>query len=108
MSLAPVDTLRDHALAAEVKRHAAELGFDLVGIAPAGRSRYREYLRTWLDEGQAGSMHWLAGRFDERTDPAVYLPGAASVICVAINYHVELEPVSEAQRPYHGRVARYA
>src|SRR5688500_19922016 len=98
MSLAPVEMLRDHALAAEVKRRAAELGFDLVGIAAAGPSRYRNYLRSWLDAGQAGSMGWLAGRFDERTDPAKYLPGAASGICVAINYYVDLEPVPEDRR----------
>src|SRR5829696_1067664 len=104
----PVESLRDHALAAEVKRRARELGFDLVGVAPAGPSRYRDYLRSWLDAGSAGSMGWLAGRFNERTDLSVYLPGAASVICVAINYYVELEPVPEVQHPHHGRVARYA
>jgi epoxyqueuosine reductase len=103
-----VETLRDHALAAEVKRRATELGFDLVGIAEAGPSRYRDYLRSWLDAGQAGSMAWMAGRFDERTDPGVYLPGAQSVICVAINYFVEIEPVPSDQQPHHGRVARYA
>jgi epoxyqueuosine reductase len=53
-------------------------------------------------------MAWMAGRFDERTDPGVYVPGAQSVICVAINYYVELEPVPPNQRPHHGRVARYA
>ncbi len=97
-----------HQLAGDLKRRAMELGFDLVGIADAHPSRYRDYLRNWLDDGQAGTMQYLAGRFDERTDPSVYLPGAHSVICVAMNYHAPLEPVPEEQRPYHGRVARYA
>jgi epoxyqueuosine reductase len=94
-----------HQLAADVRRHARELGFDLVGIAPARPSAYREYLRQWLDTGQAGTMGWLHKRFDERTDPARYLPGARSVICVAMNYHVPLDaPAHESP----GRVSRYA
>jgi epoxyqueuosine reductase len=93
---------------AEVKQEARRLGFDLVGIAPAGRSRYADYLRRWLDDGQHGTMRWLANRFDERTDPAVYLPGARSVVCVAMNYHVPLAEVPEEDRPHHAKVARYA
>jgi epoxyqueuosine reductase len=95
-----------HSLAAAVKRRARELGFELVGIAPASPSRYREYLRRWLDEGQGGTMEYLGNRFEERTDPGTYLPGVASVICVAMNYHVRLEPPPEGG--VKGRVARYA
>jgi epoxyqueuosine reductase len=36
-------------------------------------------------------MEYLNRRFDERTNPAVYLPGARSVICVAMNYHAPLQ-----------------
>jgi epoxyqueuosine reductase len=98
----------DHALAGAIKQRARELGFDLVGIAAAEPSRYRDYLRQWLDDGQAGTMDYLTRRFEERTDPATYLPGALSVICVAVNYFVPLEDVPEADRPHHARVARYA
>jgi epoxyqueuosine reductase len=97
-----------HQLAGDVRRKAWGLGFDLVGVAGAEPSRYRDYLRRWLDDGQAGTMEYLARRFDERTDPATYLPGARSVICVALNYHVALEDVPEAERGHHARVARYA
>ena len=108
MSLTLAHNLPAHALAQQVKRRATELGFDLVGVAPAAPSRYRDYLRRWLDEGQAGTMRWMGGRFDERTDPATYLPGAASVVCVAMNYHVPLGPVPPEQQDRQGRVARYA
>ena len=108
MGLTSTPSLADRALAAGVKARARALGFDLVGIADAGPSRFRQYFRDWLDEGQAGGMRYLEGRFDERTDPATYLPGAQSVVCVAINYHVPLEEVPESQRPHHGRIARYA
>lgn len=53
-------------------------------------------------------MAWLANRFEERTDPSVYVPGARSVICVAMNYHVPLDEVPASQRASQGRVARYA
>jgi epoxyqueuosine reductase len=91
-----------------VKRRALDLGFDRVGVAPAGPSVYRDYFRRWLDDGRAGSMRYLHGRFDDRTDPSTYLPGARSVVCVAINYHVPLEPVPPDQARGRGRVARYA
>ena len=84
--------------AGEIKAKAKEIGFDLVGIAPAEPSKYRDYFRQWLDDGQAGSMQYLANRFEERTDPASYLPGAKSVICGAINYYTELAEPSEGGR----------
>ena len=96
------------ALAMGVKQRARELGFDLVGVASAQPSRWRDYLRQWLDGGQAGQMQYLSGRFEERTAPQTYLPGARSVICVAINYHVPLQELGTEQRGHHGRIARYA
>jgi epoxyqueuosine reductase len=93
-----------HNLAADIRQRARLIGFDLVGIAPATPSMYREYLRAWLDDGQAGSMAWLHSRFDERTDASTYFSGAKTVICVAMNYHVALDPLPDG----HGRIARYA
>jgi epoxyqueuosine reductase len=95
-------------IAGQIKRRARDLGFDLVGIAPATPSAYREYFRQWLDDGKAGTMEYLARRFDERTDPSAYLPGAKSVVCVAWNYHALLAPVPESDRAHHARIARYA
>lgn len=97
-----------YAIAAQVKQQARGIGFDLVGIASADPSRRGAYLREWLDEGQAGEMTYLAQRLDTRTRPQSYLPGAQSVVCVAINYYVPLAPVPEEQRSRAGRIARYA
>jgi epoxyqueuosine reductase len=108
MNATAVQSLSLAALAAEVKRRARELGFDLVGIAPADPTPRRDYIRQWIDEGRGGSMEYLARRFEERADPAVYLPGARSVVCVALNYYAALEPPPEVERAFHGRVARYA
>jgi epoxyqueuosine reductase len=108
VSLAPIQHLVGDALAEAIKRKARELGFDLVGIASAEPSAHREYVREWLDTGKAGTMEYLARRFDERIEPRTYLPGAASVVCVALNYHADLEPVAASERAEHARIARYA
>jgi epoxyqueuosine reductase len=97
-----------HQLAAEIKQFARRLGFDLVGICDASPSAYRDYFRQWLDDGQAGTMEYLHRRFDERTDVTAYMPGARSVVCVALNYHVALQSISEVEQPHHGKIARYA
>src|SRR5438067_13559506 len=111
--------LDSHQLVAEIKQRARSLGFDLVGIAPASLSMYRDYFRQWLDDGQHGTMEYLAKRFDERADPSVYLSGARSVICVGMNYQVagegeapaELLFAKAARReplPAQGRIAKHA
>ena len=104
----PIQSPVGAALAEAIKQKAHDLGFDLVGVAPAEPSRHATYLREWLDGGKAGAMQYLARRFGERTDPRTYLPGAASVVCVAINYFARLEAVHAEAQPDHARVARYA
>jgi epoxyqueuosine reductase len=104
LTSAPANVSSPHQLAAQIKQQARALGFDLVGIADASPSRYRQYYREWLDDGRAGTMEYLRRRFEERVDPAVYMPGARSVICVGTNYHVPLEPAAAGE----GRIARYA
>src|SRR5579871_2473609 len=96
------------ALSARIRERATELGFDLVGIAPADPSQFAGYLRRWLDEGQAGEMAYLAKRFEERVRSDVYVPDARSVVSLAMNYYVELDPVPEVEKLTFGRIARYA
>jgi epoxyqueuosine reductase len=101
-----VTTLTSHALAQQIKSKAKSLGFDLVGITSARPSEHADYLRQWLDAGNAGTMAYLTQRFAERTDPTVYFPGSASIICVAKNYYFPLEE-SEGLSD-RGKIARYA
>jgi epoxyqueuosine reductase len=104
VKLTPIQSLVGAALVEQIKQKARDLGFDLVGVASAEPSRDADYVRKWLDDGKAGTMQYLTRRFEERTDPGAYVRGAASVICVAMNYFVPLEEVPSG----HGRVARYA
>ena len=106
VSASPIDSLLEHSLAQQIKERALEMGFSLVGIAPSQPSARRQYLKDWLDQGRAGEMAYLAKRFEERVDPAAYFPGAATVICVAMNYYYPLEEDTSSSHP--ARVARYA
>jgi epoxyqueuosine reductase len=94
-------------LADSIKLKAKQIGFDLVGIAPLHQSLYTDYFRQWLDAGKAGTMHWLANRFDERTDPTHYFAGARTAICVACNYHAALDQPNPSLNGV-GKIARYA
>jgi len=91
--------------AGHVKARAAELGFDLCGIARAG-ALDPEPLRRWLSNGWAADLGYMRERLDERLDPRRLLEGAASVIIVAAGYGPapgEPEPPPDALV-----VARYA
>jgi len=98
---ASIDTLTSHAQA---------LGFALLGVAPARRSGRAGHIAQWLEQGNHGEMEYLARELATRLDPAVYVPGAESIIAVAA-LHASALPASEpteATSSARGRVARYA
>ncbi len=86
--------------ATAVKSAARACGFPLVGLAPAAPLDPAP-LRDWLAAGYAADMDWMARRQGERLDPGAVLPGARTVIALAIPYH---RPASEPASP----IARYA
>jgi epoxyqueuosine reductase len=96
-------TLAASALTESVKALARDLGFDLVAVGPAGPPRHGAALGAWLEAGYAGGMAYLERRRAERLDPGRVLPGAASVVCVALNYYQ-----GEPRDPSWVDVARYA
>jgi epoxyqueuosine reductase len=92
----PTNTIRTYIL--------DELGFDLVGFAPAERmeeegARYEE----WLLRGHHGSMEWMERNVEKRVDVREILPSARSVIVVARNYYTPDERPAES-----ARISRYA
>jgi epoxyqueuosine reductase len=98
----------------QIKQKALALGFDLVGITDASpvHSEQVNRLLGWLDAGYAGRMTWLHSNLEKRTDPAKLLPGAKSVIVVALNYKPPDSHLSSVLRPPSsvplGRVAAFA
>ena len=95
-------TLAATALTEKVRAEALAQGFDRVAIGPAGPPEHGEAFRRWVDAGHAGTMAYLERRLGERLDPERVLPGARSVVAVALNYYQ-----GEAD-PSWAPVARYA
>ena len=84
-----------------------ELGFDRVGVARAGPSPTASYYRAWLAAGRAGSMTYLHRNVELRENPARLLPGARSVLCVALNYQPRAQREPAPGGGSSGRVAQY-
>ena len=94
--------------APEIKARAAELGFDLCGIAPAAGHKELAFLREWLDRGYAGEMHYLARSAERRADVRAVMPAAASVICLGTIYNTDRPYSTEVADPAAAHIARYA
>ena len=90
-----------HELAARVKARAMELGFDLVGIAPAVPAPGYPKFLDWLAAGYHAGMEYLSRRAPAYAHPNGVLEGTRSVLMLGINH---------APQPSDGpaRVARYS
>jgi epoxyqueuosine reductase len=86
---------------------ARALGFDAVGIAAADDLQQDdEALSRWLTEGRHAGMAYMAREPHRRSRPQSVLPGAKSVIVLALNYAQDMPP--DPGRGTVGRVSRYA
>ncbi len=93
-------------LTAGVKRRARELGFQKVGVVRAeGLTEERARLEEWLARGFHASMNWMERGAERRTDPRELLPGARTVVAVALNYYTPHEHARDAAA---GKISRYA
>ncbi|HEX8559550.1 MAG TPA: tRNA epoxyqueuosine(34) reductase QueG [Pyrinomonadaceae bacterium] len=93
-------------LTAAVRRRARELGFQKVGVAraePLAEERTR--LEEWLARGMHATMGWMERDAARRADPRELLPGARTVVAVALNYYT---PHEHAGAPGTGKISRYA
>ena len=93
---------------AEIKARAAELGFDVCGIAPVEPFAELAFFRTWLDRGYAGDMEYLSRTADRRADVRAVMPSARSVICLGTVYNTDRPYSTEVADPGAAVIARYA
>ncbi len=89
-----------------IRQRAMDLGFDGCRFTSALPPTSAPQFRRWLAEGRHGTMGYLERNTPKRDDPQLVLPGARSVIALAIGY---AGGKSEAQNPaVTGIIARYA
>ena len=72
-----------------LKAEALRLGFSACGASQA-RAVAPEHARTfvqWLAEGKNAGMDYMSNYTDLRLDPRLLVPGARTVISVALNYY---------------------
>jgi epoxyqueuosine reductase len=92
-----------------LRAEAARLGFGRVGIVAAAPPPHHEAFRGWLAAGLAGVMEpWLGRHEPLRQSLEAILPGARTVVMLAIDHGLGAGPGSEPLAAGHGRVARYA
>jgi epoxyqueuosine reductase len=95
-----------------IRETARRHGFDLAGIMRASdlaTSPDLPFFCSWLDKGYHGRLAYLAGeRAEIRRDLDRLLPGVRSVICVAMNYNVELPYSTALPDATRAWISRYA
>ena len=98
------------ASAAAVKARALALGFNLCGITPARPAPHLEAYLRWIEQGLHGTLGYLArpDRVARRRDLHQILPGARSLILVALDYHQAMLPPEIATDATRARIAQYA
>ncbi len=93
-------------LTQKIKAKALELGFSKIGVARADAlSEDAIRLKEWLHRGYQASMQWMEKNIAKRSDPREIVPGAKSVISVAVNYFTD---VQHSPREGEGKISRYA
>jgi epoxyqueuosine reductase len=95
------------ALTEHLRQHALSLGFTLCRFADCSPPPHAGFFHEWLEQGFHGEMQWLERNKEKRTDPQLVLPGARSVVVLALNYW-QPDPPADAHSPPKGRIARYA
>ncbi|MBD3161734.1 MAG: tRNA epoxyqueuosine(34) reductase QueG, partial [Candidatus Latescibacteria bacterium] len=89
-----------------IRNWGRSCGLSALGVAPPEPPTRSGYLLDWLRLGRHGSMHYLARDPAARGDPTRMLDGCRSVLCAALDYHVDADPSVHA--PGVGRISRYA
>jgi len=94
-------------LKAQLVSFAHEIGFDSCRIAACTTPAHATEFREWLSEGAHGEMNYMQRGEEKRCDPQKVLPGASSIVVLALNYFQGNES-RRWQTAASGKIARYA
>ena len=92
-------------LKAQLVSLAHEVGFDCCRIAACTTPAHATEFREWLRDDGHGEMHYMQRGEEKRCDPKKVLPGARSIIVLAVNY---FQGHAAHRAAATGRIARYA
>lgn len=92
---------------------AKEFGFDMIGFAKAEPLKEEiERLELWLDKGYQATMSYMEKNIHKRKDVKEVLPGAKSVISLAVNYFADHQYSNDQTKGKTclpaGKISRYA
>ncbi len=93
------------------REHALRCGFSQVGIARAqALPQAQAHMEAWLAAGRHGSMAWLADDVARRCNPLKLVPGAQSVVVVALDYDSDAPKTHDVALQSEDRawISRYA
>jgi epoxyqueuosine reductase len=92
--------------AEDIKAYAMGVGFSYAGVARAEALETEiVHFNEWCARGFDATMGWMSKRREERTDVRCVLPGARSVIVVALNYAA---PLNHKCGPDGLQISKYA
>ncbi len=90
----------------DVVKIANDLGFNLVGFAPAFElTKETEKLLGWLETGYQAGMRYMNKNVEKRKNVTEILPSAKSIISLGLNYYA---PQNFSSKEKNGKVSRYA
>jgi epoxyqueuosine reductase len=97
--------ISEKALKARVVSFARDIGFDSCRVAACNAPAHANDFREWLLKGAHGEMNYMQRGEEKRCDPQNILPGAQSIVVLALNYFQGRTPDKDMAT---GRIARYA
>jgi epoxyqueuosine reductase len=95
-------------LKAKLISFAREIGFDSCRIAACKPPAHAMEFREWLRESAHGEMNYMQQGEEKRCDPQNVLPGAKSIVVLALNYFQGEQPDRRSDTAATGKIARYA
>ncbi|RLQ22362.1 tRNA epoxyqueuosine(34) reductase QueG [Seongchinamella sediminis] len=92
----------------DVRRWAAELGFQQVGVSSVDLGDHEAYLQKWLDAGYHGSMDYMARHGSKRSRPAELVPETCRVISLRMDYLTDDSANAVLASSEKAYISRYA
>ena len=95
-------------LKAQLVSFARDIGFDSCRVAACDSPEHANDFHEWLRDGAHGEMNYMQRGEEKRCDPQKVLPGAQTIVVLALNYFKGDATYRASAAERSGRIARYA